>query len=47
MEDYLALFGSWVLVIQGVISVLWVLTYRRGIVGEAAHYLGISAGQER
>jgi branched-chain amino acid transport system permease protein len=39
MENYLAQFGSWVLVIQGVIFVLCVLAFRRGIVGEIAHYL--------
>jgi branched-chain amino acid transport system permease protein len=33
MENYLAQFGSWVSVIQGVIFVLCVLTLRSGIVG--------------
>jgi branched-chain amino acid transport system permease protein len=34
MENYLAQFGQWVTVIQGVIFVLCVLAFRRGIVGE-------------
>src|SRR4029077_1279 len=34
MENYLAQYGSWVTIIQGVIFVLCVLTFRRGIVGE-------------
>src|SRR5229473_4645995 len=34
MENYLAQFGSWVTIIQGVIFVLCVLTFRRGVVGE-------------
>ena len=34
MQNYLAGFGQWVLVIQGVIFVLCVLAFRRGIVGE-------------
>jgi branched-chain amino acid transport system permease protein len=37
MENYLAQFGSWVTVIQGVIFVTCVLVFRRGIVGEIAH----------
>ena len=36
MENYLAQFGSWVTVIQGVIFVICVLTFRRGVVGEIA-----------
>ena len=36
MENYLAQFGSWVTVIQGVIFVACVLIFRRGIVGEIA-----------
>ena len=39
MENYLASFGSWVTVIQGVIFVVCVLTFRRGVVGEIAHFL--------
>ncbi len=38
MQQYLAGFGQWVTVIQGVIFVTCVLTFRRGIVGEIAHY---------
>jgi branched-chain amino acid transport system permease protein len=37
MENYLAPFGSWVTVIEGVIFVACVLTFRRGIVGEIAN----------
>ncbi|HUK61065.1 MAG TPA: branched-chain amino acid ABC transporter permease [Stellaceae bacterium] len=39
MENYLAQFGSWVTVIEGVIFVVCVLTFRRGIVGELARLL--------
>lgn len=38
MQQYLAGFGQWVTVIQGVIFVVCVLTFRRGIVGEIANY---------
>jgi len=38
MQQYLAGFGQWVSVIQGVIFVACVLTFRRGLVGEIAHY---------
>ena len=34
MQNYLVGFGEWVLVIQGVIFVVTVLLFRRGIVGE-------------
>ena len=37
MQQYLAGFGQWVTVIQGVIFVACVLTFRRGIVGEIAN----------
>jgi branched-chain amino acid transport system permease protein len=37
-QQYLAGFGQWVTVIQGSIFVVCVLTFRRGIVGEIAHY---------
>jgi len=37
MQNYLAPFGQWVLVIQGAIFVVCVLSFRRGIVGELAH----------
>jgi branched-chain amino acid transport system permease protein len=39
MQNYLAGFGEWVLVIQGVIFVVVVLLFRRGIVGELAAFL--------
>lgn len=38
MQQYLAGFGQWVQVIQGVIFVTCVLAFRRGIVGEIAHF---------
>jgi branched-chain amino acid transport system permease protein len=38
MQQYLAGFGQWVTVIQGTVFVVCVLTFRRGIVGEIAHY---------
>jgi branched-chain amino acid transport system permease protein len=41
MQNYLAQVGQWVLVIQGVIFVLCVLLFRRGVVGELAYYLRI------
>ena len=37
-QQYLAGFGSWVTVIQGSIFVACVLLFRRGIIGEVAHY---------
>jgi len=39
MQQYLAPFGQWVTVIQGVIFVVCVLAFRRGIVGEIGHLL--------
>jgi len=41
MENYLAPFGQWVLVIQGVIFVVCVLVFRRGIIGEIANLLRV------
>jgi branched-chain amino acid transport system permease protein len=38
MQQYLAGFGQWVTVIQGVIFVVCVLTFRRGVIGEIANY---------
>jgi len=38
MQQYLAGFGQWVTVIQGAIFVICVLSFRRGVVGEIAHY---------
>ena len=39
MQNYLAQLGAWVTVVQGVIFVVCVLAFRRGIVGELAHWL--------
>jgi branched-chain amino acid transport system permease protein len=36
MENYLAQLGAWVTIVQGLVFVLCVLTFRRGIVGEIA-----------
>jgi branched-chain amino acid transport system permease protein len=41
MENYLAPFGQWVLVIQGAIFVICVQVFRRGIVGELANLLRV------
>jgi branched-chain amino acid transport system permease protein len=41
MQNYLAQVGTWVTVIQGVIFVLCVLLFRRGVIGELAAYLKI------
>jgi len=38
MQQYLASFGQWVMVMQGAVFVICVLTFRRGLVGEIAHY---------
>jgi branched-chain amino acid transport system permease protein len=38
MQQYLAGFGQWVQVIQGSIFVICVLTFRRGVIGEIAHF---------
>jgi branched-chain amino acid transport system permease protein len=39
MQQYLAGFGQWVTIIQGVIFVVCVLAFRRGIIGEIGHLL--------
>jgi branched-chain amino acid transport system permease protein len=39
MQNYLATFGEWVLVSQGLLFVVMVMTFRRGIVGEIAAYI--------
>ena len=39
MQNYLATLGEWVLVIQGVIFVVVVLSFRRGIVGEIGAWI--------
>jgi branched-chain amino acid transport system permease protein len=41
MQNYLAPFGQWVLVIQGAIFVVCVLLFRRGVVGELAQILRV------
>src|SRR5215813_8883439 len=41
MQNYLASFGEWVTVTQGVIFVFCVLLFRRGVIGEIAHFLRI------
>lgn len=41
MQNYLAEFGQWVTIIQGTIFVACVLLFRRGIVGELAHFFRI------
>jgi len=41
MQNYLAEMGAWVTVIQGVIFVLCVLAFRRGLVGELASLLKV------
>jgi branched-chain amino acid transport system permease protein len=46
MENYLAQMGSWVTIIEGVIFVVCVLTFRRGIVGVIAPYL-TSSGEPK
>ncbi|MGB8487765.1 MAG: branched-chain amino acid ABC transporter permease [Xanthobacteraceae bacterium] len=37
LENYLTTIGQWVFVVQGVIFVVCVMVFRRGIVGEIAH----------
>ncbi len=39
LEHYLAQLGAWVTVVQGIIFVICVLTFRRGIVGEIARLI--------
>jgi branched-chain amino acid transport system permease protein len=39
MESYLSELGQWVTIAQGVIFVLCVLAFRRGIIGELGHWL--------
>jgi len=41
MQNYLSNLGSWVTIIMGVTFVVCVLVFRRGIVGEIEHRLGI------
>ncbi|HEX5999579.1 MAG TPA: branched-chain amino acid ABC transporter permease [Hyphomicrobiaceae bacterium] len=46
MQNYLATFGEWVLVIQGAIFVITVLLFRRGIVGEFIALIGRLTGKK-
>jgi branched-chain amino acid transport system permease protein len=39
MESYLSELGSWVTIVEGVIFVVCVLAFRRGIMGELEHWL--------
>ncbi|MFZ9371449.1 MAG: branched-chain amino acid ABC transporter permease, partial [Limnohabitans sp.] len=39
MQNYLAQLGAWVTVVQGVIFVVCVLAFRRGIIGELSNWL--------
>ena len=39
MENYLAHLGAWVTIVQGVIFVICVLTFRRGVIGEIANFI--------
>jgi len=39
LENYLAQLGAWVTVVQGVIFIICVLTFRRGVVGEIARLI--------
>jgi len=39
MENYLAQLGAWVTIVQGVIFVICVLAFRRGVVGEIGNWL--------
>jgi branched-chain amino acid transport system permease protein len=45
MENYLAQFGSWVTVIQGLIFVICVLTFRKGVVGEITELVRRAKGE--
>ncbi len=42
MQNYLAQFGAWVTVAQGVIFVACVLAFRRGVIGEVNHAFKLS-----
>jgi branched-chain amino acid transport system permease protein len=39
LEQYLAQLGAWVTIVQGLIFIVCVLTFRRGIVGELSRLL--------
>src|SRR5207247_7824333 len=39
LENYLAQLGAWVTIVEGVIFVICVLTFRRGVIGELGNWL--------
>jgi branched-chain amino acid transport system permease protein len=39
MQNYLAQLGAWVTIVQGVIFVVCVLAFRRGVIGEIANLI--------
>jgi branched-chain amino acid transport system permease protein len=39
MQNYLAQLGSWVTVVQGVVFVVCVMLFRKGVVGEIANLI--------
>ncbi|WP_180683944.1 branched-chain amino acid ABC transporter permease [Tepidicella baoligensis] len=39
MQNYLAHLGAWVTVVQGLVFVVCVLAFRRGVIGEIAHWI--------
>ncbi len=39
MQNYLAQLGAWVTVVQGLVFVVCVLAFRRGVIGEIAHWI--------
>ena len=39
MQNYLAQLGAWVTIVQGIVFVVCVLAFRRGIIGEIAHVI--------
>lgn len=39
MQNYLAQFGAWVTIIQGLIFVICVMAFRRGVIGEIANWI--------
>ncbi len=47
MQQYLADFGQWVTVLQGLVFILCVLLFRRGIIGELFHYSGLRSQKRR
>ena len=39
MQNYLAQLGSWVTVVQGLVFVVCVMLFRKGVIGEIANLL--------